>query len=181
MAKAVFEAVRPLVVLKALPLAGTWEAQFTPPNPKDGELGPEASKPEEPIPGTLQPSQQVPEQGSRASDTDSGRAEEPAAGEVLPPQSLKVRLPLGLLKRSHETLASSSKDGAMPSKVWKEPEAEESETTYSTGPSEEDLSKAQFELYQKDLPEVQDIWAWILKLDNRDEVTQKVLDSSLTF
>ena len=78
-------------------------------------------------------------------------------------------------------MVSGSKNGAMPFKVWKEPEAKESETAYSTGPSKVDLSKARFELYQKDLPEVQDIQALILKLDNRDEVTQKVLDSSLTF
>ena len=59
---------------------------------------------------------------------------------------------------------SSSKDGAMPSKVQKEPEAEESETAPLTAPSEEDLSIAQFKLYQKDLPEVQDDWAQILGL-----------------
>ena len=98
-----------------------------------------------------------------------------------PPQSLKVRLPLGLLKHSHETMANGSKNGAMPSKVQKEPEAKESKTTSLTGPSEAALSKAQFELYQKDLPEVRDIRAQILELDDRDKVTQKVLDSSLTF
>ena len=179
-AKVVFEAVRPPVVLKALPLASTQEAQSTPSKPKDGEPGPEASKPEEPTPGTLQPSQQVPEQGSRVSDTDSCRAEEPATEEVPPPQSLKVRLPLGLLKRSHETPVSSSKDGAMPSKVQKEPDAEESETSSLTGPSE-DLSIARFELYQKDLPEVQDVRAWILRLDDRNDITQEVLDSSPIF
>ena len=178
MAKAVLEMVRPPVVLKALPLASTQEAQFTLPTPKDGEFRPEALKLEEPTPGTLQPSQRVPEQGSGASDTDSGRAEEPAPEEVPPPQSLKVRLPLGLLKHSHETTASSSKNGGMPSKVQKEPEAEESETTALTGPSEAALSQARFELCQKDLPEVWDIRAQILRLDDRDDVTQKVLDSS---
>ena len=44
-----------------------------------------------------------------------------------------------------------------------------------------DFSKARFELYQKDRPEVQDIRAWILELDDRDDVTQEALDSSLTF
>ena len=43
------------------------------------------------------------------------------------------------------------------------------------------LSQARFELYQKDLPEVRDIRAQILGLDDRDEVTQKVLDSSPIF
>ena len=76
---------------------------------------------------------------------------------------------------------SGSKNGATPSKVQKEPEAEESETACLTGPSEADLSKARFELNQKDHPEVQDVWAWILELDDRDEVTQKLLDSSVTF
>ena len=180
MAKAVFEVVRPPVVLKAHPLAGTQEAAFTLLSPKDGGSRPEASKPEEPTPSTSQPSQQVLEQSGGASDTDSGRTEEPTSEEVPPPQSLKVSLPLGLLKRSHETLASSSKNGATPSKVWKEPEAKESETTTLTRPSEAALSKAQFELYQKDLQEVRDIQAQILGLDDRDEVTQKVLDSSLT-
>ena len=104
MARAVFEVVRPPVVLKALPLASTREAAFTPPSPKNRVSGPEASKLEEPTPGTLQPSLQVPEQSGRASDTDSGRAEEPTSEEVLPPRSLKVRLPLGLLKCSHETV-----------------------------------------------------------------------------
>ena len=76
---------------------------------------------------------------------------------------------------------SGSKNGATPSKVRKEPEAEESETAWSTGPSKADLSKASFELYQKDRPEVRDIRAQILKLDDRDDVTQEALDSSLTF
>ena len=180
MARVVFKAVRPPVVLKAPPLASTRGAAFTLPSPKDGGSRPEASKPEEPTPSTSQPSLQVSEQSGRASDTDSSKAEI-TSEEVLPPQSLKVRLPLGLLKHSHETTVSGSKNGAMPSKVQKEPEAEESKNACSTGPSEVDLSKAQFELYQKDRPEVQDIWARILELDDRDKVTQKVLDSSLTF
>ena len=157
MAKAVFQVVKPLVVLKALPSASTHEAPSIPPKPKDGGPRPEVSKLEEPTPSTSQPSQQVPEQSSRASDTDSGRADEPTSEEVPPPRSLKVRLPLGLLKCSHETTTSSSKDGATPFKVRKEPEAKEAETTALTGPSEAVLSKAQFELYKKDLPEVWEV------------------------
>ena len=65
--------------------------------------------------------------------------------------------------------------------MQKEPEAEEAKTTASTGPSEAALSKAQFELYKKDLPEVQEVWAQILRLDEGEEVTQEVLDSSTTF
>ena len=76
---------------------------------------------------------------------------------------------------------SSSKDSVTPSKVQKETEAEETKTTASTGPSEAAHSKAQFELYQKDLPEVQEVRAWILDLKQGEEITQQVLDSSPTF
>ena len=181
MAKAVFQVVKPPVVLKALPSASNHEAPSTPTQPKNGEPRPEASNPEEPTPSTSQPSQQVLEQNSGASGTDSGRADEPTAEEVSPPRSLKARLPLGLLKCSHETTTSSSKDGATPSKVQKEPETKEAETTFLTGPSEAALKEARFELYKKDLPEVQEVHAWILGLDEGEEVTQEVLDSSITF
>ena len=78
-------------------------------------------------------------------------------------------------------MTSSSKDGATPSKVQKELEADEAEATASTGPSEATLQQAQFELYEKDLPEVQEVRAWILGLDEGEEVTQQVLDSSPAF
>ena len=96
-------------------------------------------------------------------------------------RSLKVRLPLGLLKRGHETSGSGSKSEATPSKVQKELEAEEGEIGRSTGPSEADLSKARFELYQKDHAEVWDIRARILELNDRDDITQEVSDSSPIF
>ena len=92
-----------------------------------------------------------------------------------------MRLPLGLLKHSHKTSGSSSKSEATPSKVQKEPEAEEGKIGGSTGPSEADLSKARFELYQKDHAEVWDIRARILELNDKDDVTQEVLDSSPIF
>ena len=63
----------------------------------------------------------------------------------------------------------------------KELEAEEAEATTSTGPSEAALRKAWFELYEKDLPEVQEVRARILGLDEGEKVTQEVLDSSTTF
>ena len=78
-------------------------------------------------------------------------------------------------------MSSSSKDGAMPSKVRKELEADEAEATASTGPSEAAHWQAWFELYKKDLPEVQEIRAQILSLNEGKEVTQEVLDSSSTF
>ena len=60
-------------------------------------------------------------------------------------------------------------------------EAEEAETTALTGPSEAALSKARFELYQKDLPEVQEVHAQILDLKQGEEITQQALDSSPAF
>ena len=78
-------------------------------------------------------------------------------------------------------MTSGSKDGATPSKVRKESEANEAEATASTGPSEAALHKAQFKLYEKDLPEVQEVRARILGLDEGEKVTQKVLDSSPAF
>ena len=181
MAKVVFKVVKPPVVLKALPSASSREVPSTPYQPENGGPELEASRPEESTPSTSRPSQQVQEQSSGASDTDSGNADEPTPEEEQPPRSLKVKLPLGLLKRSHKAMTSNSKDGATPSKVQKESEAEEAKATASTGPSEAALSKARFELYEKDLLEFQEVRAQILGLDEGEKVTQKVLDSSPTF
>ena len=65
--------------------------------------------------------------------------------------------------------------------MQKESEAKGAETTASTRPSETALHKAQFELYKKDLPEVQEVRARILGLNEGEEVTQNALDSSPTF
>ena len=65
--------------------------------------------------------------------------------------------------------------------MQKESEAEETKTTASTGSSEAALRKARFELYKKDLPEVQEVRARILSLDEGEEVTQEAFDSSPTF
>ena len=178
MAKAVFKVVKPPVVLNALPSASSCEVPFAPHQPEDGGHKLEVPKLEESTPSTSQPSQQVQEQISKASDTDSGKADEPTPEEEQPPRSLKVRLALKLLKRGNKATTSSSKDGATPSKVWKESEAEEAEATASTGPSEAALQKAQFKLYEKDLLEVQEVRARILGLDEGQKVTQEVLDSS---
>ena len=149
MARALFEAVRPPVVPKKSPAADSQEAVPSSPGPANGGSAPEASKPTNPTPSTSQSCLQAQELSS-SSDTDSGRTEEVVPEEVPPLRSLKVRLPITLLKRSYKTTAGGSKDGATPSKVWKEPGAEEGETAWSTGPSKADLSKARFELYQKD-------------------------------
>ena len=181
MAKVVFKVVKHPVVLKVLPPASSHETSSTPHQPEDGGLELEVLKLEKSAPGTSQPSPPVQEQISEASDTDSGKADEPIPEEEPPHRSLKVKLPLGLLKHSHKAMTSGSKDGATPSKVQKELEAEEAETTASTGPSEAALSKAQFKLYKKDLPEVQEVRARILGLDKGEEVTQNALDSSPAF
>ena len=74
-------------------------------------------------------------------------------------------------------MTSSSKDGATPSKVQKELEADDAETTASTGSSEATLWTAQFELYDKDLPEVKEVCVRILSLQEGEEATQEDLDS----
>ena len=181
MAKAVFKVVKPPVVLKALPSANSREVPSAPNQPEDGGPQLEVSGPKESAPSTSQPCQQVQEQISEASNTDSDKADEPTPEEEQPLRSLKVRLPLKLLKRDNKATTSGPKDGATPSKVQKESEADEAEATASTGPSEAALHKARFKLYEKDLPEVQEVRAQILGLDEGEKVTQKVLDSSPAF
>ena len=178
MAKVVFKVVKPPVVLKALLSASSLKVPSAPNQPEDGGPELEVSKPKESAPSTSQPCQQVQEQISEASNTDSDKADEPTPEEEQPPRSLKVKLPLRLLKCGNKATTSSSKDGATPSKVWKELEANEAEATASTRPSEAALQQARFELYEKDLPEVQEVRAQILSLDEGEKVTQEVLDSS---
>ena len=181
MAKAVFRVAKPLVVSKALPSARSHEVSSAPPQP--GGSGPEQQvlKSEEPVPSTSQSTPQVQEQISKASNTDSDGADKPPPERELPHRSLKVRLPLKLLKRGHQATASGSKDGVTPSKVRKETEADEAKVGTLTGPSEAALQKARFELYQKDLPAVQEVCARILELKEGEVVTQRVLDSSPAF
>ena len=181
MAKAVFKVVKPPVVSKALPSASSREVPSAPHQLEGGEPKQGVLKSKEPIPSTSQLSPQVQEQISEASNTDSDKADKPTPEEEPPHQSLKVRLPLKLLKHGHQTTTRSSKDGVTPFKVWKEMEAKEAEASTLTGPSETTLQKAQFELYKKDLPEVQEVRAQILGLDMGEEVTQHTLDSSPTF
>ena len=178
MAKVVFKLARPPVVSKVLPSTLCHVALSAPPQPESSRPEQGVLKSGEPIPSTSQPTPVVQEQINEASDSDSDGADEAPPEMELPRQTLKVRLPLKLLKRSHQTTASSSKDGVTPSKVWKEPEAE---VDTLTGPSEAALQKAQFELFQKDLPEVQEVRARILELQEGQVVTQQLLDSSPAF
>ena len=156
-------------------------APSAPPQPESD--GPEQGvlKSGEPIPSTSQPTPLVQEQISEASNTDLDGADETPPEREPPHRTLKVRLPLKLLKRGHQTTASGSKDGVTPSKVCKEPEAEEAEVGTPTRPSEAALQKAQFELFQKDLPEVQKVRAQILELQEGQVATQQILASSPAF
>ena len=152
-----------------------------PPQPGGGGPEQQVLKSEEPIPSTSQSTPEVQEQISEASSTDSDGANEPPLGKEPPRRSLKVRLPLKLLKHGHQATANGSKDGVTPSKVHKEPEADEAGVGTPTGPSEAALQKAWFELFQKDLPEVQEVCVRILELKEGEVITQQVLDSSPTF
>ena len=89
MAKAVFRLVKPPVVSKALPSARSHEASSAPPQPGSGGPEQQVLKSEEPVPSTSQPSPQVPEQISEASNTDSDGADKP------PPESSVRAVPKG--------------------------------------------------------------------------------------
>ena len=175
MAKAVYKVIKPPVVLKALPATSSREVSSASNQPEDGGPKLEVSEPKESTPSTSQHCQEAQERISEASNTDSDKASEPTPEEEQPPQGLKVKIPLRLLKHSSKATTSSSKDCATPSKVWKELEANETEATASTRPSEAALQKAQFELYKKDLPEVQEVCAQILSLDEGEKATQEDL------
>ena len=181
MANVVYKVVKPPVVSKMFPSASGRKVPSVSSQPEDGGPKPEVSEPKEPAPSTPKPSQQVQEQVTEASNTDSDKADEPTPEGEQPPQGLKVKIPLRLLKHGSNAATSSSKDGATPSKVRKELEADEAETTASTRPSETALQKAQFELYEKDLQEVQEVRAQILGLKEGEEATQENFDSSPNF
>ena len=181
MAKVVFNVLKPPMVLKVLPSATSHEVPSTPNQPGEGGPKLEISETKESTPSTSQPCQQVQEQISEASNTDSDKADEPTPEEEQPHRSLKVRLPFKLLKRDHKAMTTSSKDCATPSKVLNKSEATEAEATTLTRPSEAALRKTWFELYEKDLPEVQEVCAQLLGLGEGEKVTQKILDSSSIF
>ena len=84
MAKVVFYVVKPPMVLKALPSATSREVPSTPNQPGDGGPKLEVSEMKESAPSTSQPCQQVQEQISEASNTDSDKADEPIPEEEPP-------------------------------------------------------------------------------------------------
>ena len=132
MAKAVYKVVKPPVVLKALPFTSSHEVPSASNQPEDGGPELEVSEPKESAPSTSQPCQQIQERISKASNTDSDKADEPTPEEEQPLQGLKVKIPLRLPKRGSKAMTSTSKDGTTPSKVQKELEADEPEASAST-------------------------------------------------
>ena len=181
MANAVYKVVKPPVVPKALPSASGRKVPSVSSQPEDGGPEPAVWELKQSTPSTPKSSEQVQERVTEASNTNSDKADEPTPEKEHPPQGLKVKIPLRLLKHGNKAMTSSSKDGATPSKVRKELEADEAETTASTGPSEAALWKAWFQLYEKDLPEVKEVRARILGLKEGEEATQEDFDSSPGF
>ena len=181
MANAVYKVVKPPVVPKALSSVSSRKVLSISSQPEDGGPEPEVSELKKSAPSTSKTSQQVQERVTEASNTDSDKADEPTPEEEQPPRGLKVEISHKLRKRGSKAATSSSKDGATPSKVWKESEADEAETTASTGPSKAALRTARFELYGKDLPKVKEVRARILGLEEGEEATQEDFDSSPDF
>ena len=174
MANAVYKAFKPPVLPKASPFTGGCKVPSTSSQPEDGgpepeKSEPERSEPEKSAPSTSKTSQQVQEQVTEASDTDSDKADELTPEKEPPPQDLKVKITRRLRKCGSKAMTGSSKDGATPSKIRKELEADDTETTASTEPSEAALQTAQFEQYDKDFSEVKEVRARILGLPEGEE------------
>ena len=181
MANAMYKAFKPPVLPKASPFTGGCKVLSISSRPEDGGPKPEKSEPKKSAPSTPQTSQQVQEQVTKASNTDSDKTDELTPEKEPPPRDLKVKIIRRLRKHGSKAMTSSSKDGATPSKVRKELEANNAETTASTRPSEAALQTARFELYDKDFPEVKEVRARILSLPEGEEATQEDFDSSPDF
>ena len=181
MANAVYKAFKPPVLPKASPSTSGCKVPSVSSQPEDGGPEPAKSEPKESAPSTSKTSQQVQEQVTEASNTDSDTTNQLTPEKRPPPRGLKVKITCRLRKHGNKAATSSSKDGATPSKVKKELKTNDAETTASTGPSEAGLQTAQFELYDKDLPEVKEVCARILSLQEGEEATQEDFDSSPDF
>ena len=186
MANAVYKAFKPPVLPKASPFTSGCKVPSISSQPEDGGLEPEKSVPEkselkESAPSTSKTSQRVQEQVTEASNIDSDKTDELTPEKEPPPRGLKVKIIRRLRKRGNKAVTSSSKDGTTPTKVRKELEADDAETTASTGPSEAALQTAWFELYDKDFPEVKEVCARILSFQEGEEATQEDFDSSPDF
>ena len=186
MANAVYKAFKPPVLPKASPFTGGCKVPSASSQPEDCGPEPEKSEPErseleKSAPSTSKTSQWVQEQVTEASDTDSDKTNELTPEKVPPPRDLKVKITRRLRKRGSKAMKGSSKDGATLSKVRKELETDDTETTALTGPSEATLQTAWFEQYDKDFPEAKEVRARILSLPEGEEATQEDFDSSPDF
>ena len=117
MANAVYKVVKPPVVWKVFPSASSREVPSISSQPEDDGPEPEVSEPKESVSSTPEPRQQVQERVTKASNTDSDKADEPTPEEEQPPQGLKVKISHKLRKHSSKAVTSSSRDDATPSKV----------------------------------------------------------------
>ena len=164
MANAVYKAFKPPVLPKTFPSASDCKVPSISSQPEDSGPKLEKSEPKESAPSTSKTSQRVQEQVIEAPDTDLDKTDELTPEKEPPPRELKVKIAHRLRKRGSKATTSSSKDGATPSKVRKELEAGDAETTASTTPSEAALKTAWFEQYDKDFPEVKEVRARIFGL-----------------
>ena len=181
MANVVYKAFKPPVLPQVSPSTSGCKVPSVSSQPEDGGPKPEKSELKESAPSTSKTSQRVQEQVTEASNTDSDKTDELTPEKEPPPQGLKVKISRRFGKHGNKAAKSSSKDGATPSKVQKELEADNAETTASTGPSEAALQTARFELYAKDLPGVKEVRARILGLQEGEEATQEDFNSSPDF
>ena len=85
MANAVYKVVKPPVVPKTFPSASSRKVLAISSQPEDDGPEPEVSEPKESASSTPEPNQQVQEQVTEASNTDSDKADEPTPGEEQPP------------------------------------------------------------------------------------------------
>ena len=176
-AKVVFRVAKPLVCQRRF----LWPVAMSiicPTSARGRWTKQQVLKSEEPVPSTSQSTPEVQEQISEASNTDSDGADEPPPEREPPRRTLKVRLPLKLLKRGHQATASGSKDGVTPSKVHKEQETEEAGVGTPTGASEAALQKAWFELFPKGPPRGPGGSCPDPRTQGGEVITQQVLDSS---
>ena len=169
MANVVYKVFKPPVLNKASPTTGGYKVPSASSQPEYIGPKPEKSEPEKSAPSTSKTSQQDQEQVTKASDADSGKTDELTPKKESPPRGLKVRITHRLRKCGNKATTGSSKDGATPTKVRKEPEADDTETTAPTGPSEAALQTARFEQYEMDFPEVKEVCARILGLPEGED------------
>ena len=140
-ANVVYKAFKTPVLPKASPFTSGCKVPSISSQPEDGGPKPEKSEleksePKESSPSTSKTSQWVQEQVTEASNTNSDKTDELTPEKEPPPRGLKVKITHRLRKCGNKAVTSSSKDGATPSKVRKELEANDAETTASTRPSE---------------------------------------------